>query len=506
MVAGLNAELGRSMLLLDTGGRLSLACHLAVADEGSWMSRYAHALAVDQYSTARDLLPRLDAPGSLGEPAISAHPFSGPRPDAGELFGIREALYAPLAEQARPALTTLVALLATVSQGFLPHRVTVRDDGGVDFTWHPSQGDVDLPADPAIRVSAGPGDTGSGPGWVVRSHVPVTGGTASKARWCNDRNVGLLDGPDTTGLHVAGGWGLTADGECCLTTWLSPFMATGESGQVRCLVDLLRDHQAAVLAALLSSGPDAVSSQPLTPSQLAAGLEEVLGSFGKVIEYPAAYRWAVERRDVGVVVTLSATAEDGRADGDAPGAELAEAHGAAFRTVMQIPRTCNRAELGLLYAAFLGQSVTRVQTPASYDLIPGELARWRFTGEQVNYMIGRLTRDGLIDWPDGETAGYFDAGQTRGKLTITFLNPNRLYGAAPLQVTGVVDAAALPSLPQGEALDIDLLGTWRQHEDGIAYEVTIPPAGLVWGTDHTSAATLTWVGRHVIRHVQAAVQ
>ena len=208
---------------------------------------------------------------------------------------------------------------------------------------------------------------------------------------------------------------------------------------------------------------------------------------------------------MGIVVTLSGTAEDGGADGDAPGTELAEADGAAFRTVLQIPVTCNRAELGLLYAAFLGQSVTRVQTPASYDLVPGELARWSFTGEQIDSMIWRLTREGLIDWPDGEEAGYFDAGQVQGKLTITYLNPDRLYGSAPLRVTGIVDVAALPSLPRGEARDIDLLGTWRQHEDGIAYEVTIPPAGLVWGADRTVAKTLTWIGRHVIRHVQASI-
>ena len=297
VIAGLNAELGRSLLLLDPDGRLCLACHLAVADEGPWMSRWAHALAVDQYSTARDLLPRLDAPDPLGEPAISAHLFSGPRPDTGELFGIREALYAPLAEQTRPALTTQVALLATAGQGFPPHRVTVRDDGGVDFTWHPSQGDVDLPADPAIRVSASPGDTGSGPGWVVRSYLPVTGDIATKARWCNDHNADLLDGPDTTTLHVTGGWGLTLDEECCLTTWLSPFMVTGESDQMQRLLDLLRDHQAAVLTALLSSGPDAVSSEPLTPTLLAAGLQEVLEAFGKTLELSA---WlSMDRRETG---------------------------------------------------------------------------------------------------------------------------------------------------------------------------------------------------------------
>lgn len=505
VIAGLNAELGRSVLVLGADGRLFLGCHLAVSDEGPWMRRWAHALAVDQYATARDLLSRLDALGALGEPAISAHPFSGPRPDPGELLGIREALHAPLAEQARSSLTPLVALLATAGLGFLPHQAAVRDDGGVDFAWHPSQSDIALPADPAIRVSSRPGDTGSGPGWVVRSYVPVTGDIAARARWCNDQNAALLDGPGTTGLHVTGGWGLTPGGECCLTTWLSPFMVTGEDNQVLCLVDLLRDHQAAVVTALLSTGPDAVASQPLTPARLAAGLEEVLGSFRKVIEHPAGYQWAVETWDTGVVVTLSGTLEDGGADGDVRDAELAEAGETAFRTVVQVPVTGNQAELALVYAAFLGQSLTRVQTPASYDLIPGELARWSFTTGQVNHMIWQLTREGLINWPHGEPAGLFDAGPGQGKLTIGFMSPDRLYAAAPLRVEGIVDGAALPWLPRGQARDIDVLGTWRERDDGIAYEVTIPPAGLVWGTDRTAAETLTWVCRHVIRHVQASL-
>ena len=498
VIAGLNAEFGRSVLVLGADGRLFLGCHLALADQGPWMRPWAHALASDQYATARDLLPRLDALGVPGEPAISAHPFSGPRPDTGELPGIPEALQAPT----RPALTPLVLLLATADQEILPHQATVHDDG-VDFTWHPSHPGITLPAYPVIRVSARPGDTGSGPGWVVRSHVPVAGDTAARARWCNDQNAALLDSPGTTGLHVTGGWGLTLDGKCCLTTWLPPFMVTGQSSEVELL---LGDHQGAVVTALRGSGPDAVTSQPLTPARLAAGLEELLESFGKVLEHPASYKWAVETQDAGVVVTMSGTLEDGGAGDAVPGAELAEADGAAFRTVVQVPVTGNRAELGLVYAAFLGKSLTRVQTPASYDLIPGEVARWSFTGGQVRRMVRQLTREGLISWPDGEPAGLFDAGPGQGRLTIGVTNPDRVYESAVLQVAGIVDAAALPSLPRGQARDIDLLGTWRQRDDGIAYEVTIPPAGQVWGTDRAATETLTWIARHVIRHVQAAIQ
>ncbi|HEY1702325.1 MAG TPA: hypothetical protein VGG75_21675 [Trebonia sp.] len=529
VIAELNARLARSVLLLSAEGTLTLACHLDLADEGPWLGTWARALVVDQYSTARDLLTRLDElpgqcfPGQCfprqgfpGRAAISAHPFTGPRPDEGELFGIREALYVPRADRARPALTTLVALLATVGQAFPPHRVRVRDDGGIDFTWHPSQGGIglvtDWGADPAIRVSAWPGDTGAGPGWVVRSHLPITGGLAARARWCDEANAELVDGPDTASLHVIGGWGLTPEGDCCLTTWLPPFLVPGESGQVRRLLDGLRDHQAAVITALLDSDPAEVVSEPLTPGELGAGLEEALGAFGKILEHPAGYRWIVDQRDVGVVVSLSGSAEvDIAANSIAAnsiaansGAELAEAGGAEFRTVLQIPATGNRTELGLIYAAFLGRSETRVGTRAPYDLVPGELTGWHFTGEQIDCMIGQLAGEGLLDWPDGDTSGRFTAGPVTATLRIVHLDPDRLYDAAPLRILAIVDGVTLPPVPERDARDTDVLGTWRDRGDGIAYQVTIPPAGLVWGSDRTAADTLTWVVRHVIRHVRAA--
>jgi hypothetical protein len=68
-----------------------------------------------------------------------------------------------------------------------------------------------------------------------------------------------------------------------------------------------------------------------------------------------------------------------------------------------------------------------------------------------------------------------------------------------------VDAAALPSLPRGEPAT-STCSAPGCREDGIAYEVAIPPAGLVRGTEDSVTEMLTWVGRHVIRHVQAAFE
>ena len=192
-VAALNAELTQSALVLRDDGRLDLACRLYV-HEGidHWANKWAQMLAAEQFIAARELSERLDAM-SLGEAAISGHPFSGLRPEPDELFGIRENFLIAAAANVKTGLTPIVPLLAIGRPYALPHHVSAVDEaGGLDFTWHPSQTHADLPVDPAIRVSVRRGDCGSGPGWMIRSYVPVSGDPAAKARWCNDRNAGQL--------------------------------------------------------------------------------------------------------------------------------------------------------------------------------------------------------------------------------------------------------------------------------------------------------------------------
>ena len=80
----------------------------------------------------------------------------------------------------------------------------------------------------------------------------MTGDQAAKARWCNDRNTGFLFGDDD--LTAVGGWGLTPDGECCLTTWMSPFFVPDEVELASGLVgNLLSYHEGTVLTALRTS-------------------------------------------------------------------------------------------------------------------------------------------------------------------------------------------------------------------------------------------------------------
>ena len=276
-VASLNAELAQSVLVLRDDGRLDLACRLYI-HEGTdhWANRWAQLLTAEQFQTARELSERLDSvPGAshAGVPAISGHPFSGLRAKPDALFGIRENKMIPSAQKIQASLTPIVALLALGRQYQLPHHLRTADaDGGLDFSWHPSQSHADLPVDPAIRVSVRRGDLGSGPGWIIRSYLPVIGEAAEKARWCNDRNAALLgDGDSGEDLTVVGGWGLTPDGECCLTTWMSPIFVADEIDLAVGLIgNLLGYHQGTVLTAIRDE-PGAVRETPLTPEELGHG-------------------------------------------------------------------------------------------------------------------------------------------------------------------------------------------------------------------------------------------
>jgi hypothetical protein len=50
--------------------------------------------------------------------------------------------------------------------------------------------------------------------------------------------------------------------------------------------------------------------------------------------------------------------------------------------------------------------------------------------------------------------------------------------------------------------DADVLGSWRADPAGLSYEVTIPPAGMIFGNDFIVEETVTWVGRHIVTHVR----
>lgn len=507
-VAALNAELGQSALVLRADRLLILACRLYV-HEGidHWANKWAQMLAAEQFITARDVSARfadLLPPGAAGEEAVSAHPFSGLRPVPDELFTIRESSLIGFASGVRAGLTNLVPLLAVGRPYPLPVSMSVTDaEGGLKFTWRPSQTHAELPADPEIRVSVQRGDVGSGPGWLIRSVMPVAGDTEHKARWCNDQNLALLgDREDSDDGTVVGGWGLTPDGDCCLTTWISPYFVPDDIMTASGLVgNILNYHANVVLPAVraeLASNPGGAATHPLTPGEFAAGLSSVLAAFSSLLQYPPDFRWTVQPGEGDVTVTLT---------GPASGVEsetLAEAADAGLRTVVRVPLARNRAALGMLFAAFLGRSSTRVRSFKD-DLIPGEYAGWNFAGRHIDEGFGVLDDEGLLSWVQDRKEFTFETDPAPAFLKVERLEGFRPHGGTALRLT-----ATVPGLPSAVGMaeggsDVGVLGTWSRGPHGLSYQVTIPPVGVLLGSDFVIRELVTWTARHMITRVQQSL-
>ena len=507
-VAELNAELGQSALVLRADGLLILACRLYV-HEGidHWANKWAQMLAAEQFITARDVSARLAGllpSGTAGEEAVSAHPFSGLRSVPDELFTIRESSLIGWADGVRAGLTRLVPLLGVGRPYPLPVSMSVTDaEGGLEFTWRPSQAYAELPADPVIRVSVKRGDVGSGPGWLIRSVMPVAGDTEHRARWCNDQNLALLgDRGDSDDGTVVGGWGLTQEGDCCLTTWLSPYFVPDDIMTASGLVgNILNYHSSVVLPAIrteLASNPGGASTHPLVPEEFADELSSVLAAFSSLLEYPPDFRWTVEPGEADVTVTLTGPA------GGTESVTLAEAADSGLRTVVRVPLARNRAALGMLFAAFLGRSSTRVRSFKD-DLIPGEYAGWNFTGRQVDEGFGVLDDEGLLSWVKDRREFTFETDPAPAFLKVERLEGFRPHGGVALRLT-----ATVPGLPSADGMaeggsDAGVLGTWSRGPHDLSYEVTIPPVGVLLGSDFAIRELVTWTARHIITRVQQAL-
>ena len=200
-VARANYNLGFSTLVVEPGDVPSILLVARVpldAVPQLHLPRLAQCVAADQFIAARDLRERFDG---VGEPALSAHPFSGPRPrdeqqeaKTRKRFALRETALVPTAEQEREGLTSRVALLAVAGQGIPPLRMSVREDCGLDYAWRLPSYERELAGplrDPLIRGEVFPGQHPAGPGWIVRSRVSLAGDLEAKARWCNEQNAVL---------------------------------------------------------------------------------------------------------------------------------------------------------------------------------------------------------------------------------------------------------------------------------------------------------------------------
>jgi hypothetical protein len=396
--------------------------------------------------------------------------------------------------------TPVVPLLAVAGLAALPYDLAVNDGGGLDFTWRPSQTREDVLADPAVRVAVRRGSSPDGVGWIVGTCVEVTGDDAHRARWCEERNAALRD--VAGGPAADPGWAPTSAGNCRLT---ARFTLGDLAGQpllaATLLADVLRAQQDAVLSAVLAA-PETVANPPLHPQALAAGLSRVIAASRSHLEYPPGYLASVSTEEAGVVVTLEGFCTDGLA------VPLAETAWRSFQTVVAVPASCNRAELGLVYAALLSHSASRIPTRHGYDLVPGEFTSESFTDSDIEAALVLLSKGDVVRYTPSASAddlAVFPAGPTWGRLTFSRVPMARLYGSDPLRVNAAVSLPSGYGTPAENESDIDVLGTWNRAGDTLTYSVLVPPTMAVWAWPAMATEMLAWLGRYTVRQIQSVV-
>lgn len=395
--------------------------------------------------------------------------------------------------------TPAVPLLAVAGLAALPCDLAVNDGGGLDFAWRPSQTREDVLADPVVRVTVRRGSSPDDAGWIADTRMEVTGDDARRTRWCEERNAALRD---VAGGPAAGpGWAPASAGNCRLTTRFTPGDLAGQPLLAATLLaDVLRAQQDAVLSAVLAA-PRTVASTPLSPQALAAGLSRVIAVTHSHLEYPPGYLASVSTEEAGVVVTLEGFCTDGLA------VPLAETAWRSFQTVVAVPASCNRAELGLVYTALLSQSTSRIPTRHGYDLVPGEFASESFTDGDIEAALVLLSKGDIVRYtpsPSADDLAVFPAGPTWGRLTFSRVPMARLYGSASLRINATVSLPSRYGTPAGNASDIDVLGTWNRAGDTLTYSVLVPPTMAVWAWPAMATEMLAWLGRHVVRQIQSA--
>jgi hypothetical protein len=278
--------------------------------------------------------------------------------------------------------------------------------------------------------------------------------------------------------------------------------------------NLLRYHQSTILRAL-TTAPEAVADDELTPEELAAGLKAAISVFAEALGYPQEYTdWSAEPREAGALVTLEGRSVAGEPlaemtydDSADPGSpdfdDAAPPH--SFRMALTVPLGYNRTELSLLYWALL--SYTQGDTrPGEQDGFP--------SGWYAQMLPGILAVDGLLQQgEDGTFTFSVDLGddEVEARFEVEYVkfgpNPSEsalwMYDPHSMRIAGVV---ADTDVKVFEVDDGEVIGTWTRRCDGIAYEVVIPPIPVVWPGSFMIEETLSWLGRHVIERVRAAVR
>jgi hypothetical protein len=254
-----------------------------------------------------------------------------------------------------------------------------------------------------------------------------------------------------------------------------------------------------VLSAVLAA-PTSLANSPLHPQSLAAGLSRVASVFRSHLQYPPGYLASVSAGEAGVIVTLEGFCTDGLA------APLAETAWRSFQTVVAVPASCNRAELGLVYAALLSQSTSRIATRHGYDLVPGEFTAESFTDSDIETALVLLSKGDVARRVPSVSPDdlVFPAGPTWGRLSFSRIPMTRLYDSDQLRIDSTVSLRPGHPTPGGNACGIDILGTRNRAGDTLTYSVLVPPTMAVWAWPAMAAEVIAWLGRHAVRQLRSA--
>lgn len=460
-IAKRNAGLAdaESALVLKDDGTVVLASQFVMTEapttgDDDWIT----GLAIRQFVTARELAGELR---HLGTDAASAHPVSGPRPEPDYWFGkfAEDADEAAGNDRGKPESRPQIALVAAGGQYALPYRLAANDDGSLDYSWRPEHTQYEVPADPEIRVTVIPGAGENGAAWTIRTILPVDGDEAARARWCHERNTDLLlTAKPSMELMAFGGWGLSADGECCLTMGQARRTVRGDEREaVRSLGYLLRELQSGTVAALRAA-PGVVHEIPLTAAELAAGLDTLPAAFARLFGAAAARPWSVVPQETGVRVTCGDITEE-------------------------VPVGYGRAPLALIYGDLLayhpnGRPWLPLFTP--------------FPDPTVSRALRKLEQVGLT-WQDESGDWVFDAGRTRARLEVAAFRDQQRFGdPAGLAISGICDGvrvSGIGAIPQP-----------------LRVRKTIPPAQYAWAIQPTAVDVVAWAASEVIAQVRSAVR
>ena len=111
----------------------------------------------------------------------------------------------------------------------------------------------------------------------------------------------------------------------------------------------------------------------------------------------------------------------------------------------------------------------------------------------------------LLRWVKSKRAFTFETDPAAAFLRPERLEDFRPHGGTALRLTATVPGLPSTVLADGPADVGSVLGPWSHGPLGLSYEVTVPPIGVLLGSDFAIGELVTWVARHMVTRVRQAL-